>query len=127
MMAGKARLFGDAEAERRAVAASHPKAAKAVGRTVRGFDEEVWERERFSLVADGSTHKFRQHPDLGRFLLGTGQRVLVEASPVDRVWGIGLAADDERAARPDAWRGLNQLGFALMEARSRLSAAARVE
>lgn len=126
MMAGKARLFGDADAERRA-AAGHPKAAKAVGRSVRGFDDAVWERERFALVSDGSTHKFGQHPELRDFLLGTGQRVLVEASPLDRVWGIGLAADDERAQRPADWRGLNLLGFALMEARARLAVAPCVE
>lgn len=122
MMAGKARLFGDTEAERRSVEAPHPKAAKAVGRTVRGFDQTVWERERFALVAEGSAHKFAQHPDLRAFLLGTGRRVLVEASPMDRIWGIGLAADDERAANPATWRGLNLLGFALMEARARLAA-----
>ncbi|MDG4865613.1 NADAR domain-containing protein, partial [Streptomyces sp. T-3] len=58
---------------------------------------------------------------LRSFLLGTGERVLVEASPLDRVWGIGLAKDDERADDPARWRGLNLLGFALMEARERLS------
>ncbi|MBY8882787.1 NADAR family protein [Actinacidiphila acidipaludis] len=122
MMAGKARLFGDAEAERRALTAGHPKTAKDVGRSVRGFDDEVWRRERFALVTEGSVHKFGQHPDLRDFLLGTGRRVLVEASPLDRVWGIGLAADDPRAEDPAAWRGLNLLGFALMEARARLAA-----
>ncbi|MCZ4120443.1 NADAR family protein [Streptomyces sp. H39-S7] len=122
MMAGKARLFGDAEAERAAVAAVHPKDAKSVGRTVRGFDEETWRRERFELVVEGSVAKFGQHPELCAYLLGTSGRVLVEASPLDRVWGIGLAADDERAGDPARWRGLNLLGFALMEARARLAA-----
>ncbi|MFC4031415.1 NADAR family protein [Streptomyces polygonati] len=122
MMAGKARLFGDADAERRIRAAVHPKAAKDAGRTVRDFDEAVWVRERFPLVVEGSVHKFAAHPGLRAFLLGTGGRVLVEASAVDRIWGIGLAADDTRAATPAAWRGLNLLGFALMEARDRLAA-----
>lgn len=122
MMAGKARLFGDAEAERAAVAAVHPHAAKSVGRTVRGFDEATWLRERFALVVEGSVAKFGQHPALSAYLLGTTGRVLVEASPLDRVWGIGLAADDERAGDPARWRGLNLLGFALMEARARLTA-----
>ncbi|WP_051951796.1 NADAR family protein [Actinacidiphila yeochonensis] len=122
MMAGKARLFGDTDAEERALAAPHPKAAKSVGRAVRGFDEEIWCRERYALVVQGSVHKFRAHPDLRAFLAGTRRRVLVEASPLDRVWGIGLAADDERAANPRSWRGLNLLGFALMEARERLAA-----
>lgn len=120
MMAGKARLFGDQEAERRIRSARHPAEAKAAGRTVRGFDDAVWERHRFALVVEGSVHKFGQDPALRAFLLGTGARVLVEASPQDRVWGIGLTADDPRAADPARWRGLNLLGFALMEARARL-------
>ncbi|MFI9205902.1 NADAR family protein [Streptomyces sp. NPDC053048] len=123
MMAGKARLFGDAEAEARVVAAGHPKQAKDAGRSVRGFDEEHWRRHRFELVVEGSVHKFAAHPELRAYLLGTGRRVLVEASPLDRIWGIGLAADDERAGNPAHWRGLNLLGFALMEARQRLAAA----
>lgn len=121
MMASKARLFGDGEAERRAVEASSPALAKKAGRLVRGFDEELWQRERFGIVVEGSVHKFASEPGLGAFLLGTGRRVLVEASPMDRIWGIGLAADDERAGDPGRWRGLNLLGFALMEARRRLS------
>lgn len=120
MMAAKARLFGDAEGERRVLAAGHPSEAKKAGRLVRGFDEEIWRRERFGIVVTGSEHKFAAHGGLRSFLLGTGDRVLVEASPVDRVWGIGLAADDEAATDPARWRGPNLLGFALMEARRRL-------
>ena len=120
MMAAKARLFDDAEAERRVLAAGHPSQAKQAGRLVRGFDEEIWERERFGIVLEGSVHKFAAHGDLREFLVNTGDRVLVEASPVDRVWGIGLTADDEAAADPERWRGPNLLGFALMEARERL-------
>ncbi|MFG2440213.1 NADAR family protein [Streptomyces sp. NPDC048508] len=120
MMASKARLFGDAEAERRAVDAANPALAKKAGRLVRGFDDAVWERERFGIVVEGSVHKFAAHAELRAFLLGTGDRVLVEASPLDRVWGIGLAATDEGAFDPRRWRGGNLLGFALMEARERL-------
>jgi ribA/ribD-fused uncharacterized protein len=122
MMAAKARLFGDEKAERLALEATSPALAKKAGRLVRGFDDAVWERERFGIVVDGSVHKFAAHADLREFLLGTGERVLVEASPMDRVWGIGLAADDERAADPSRWRGPNLLGFALMVARERLRA-----
>ncbi|MFK8849422.1 NADAR family protein [Streptomyces sp. Ac-502] len=124
MMACKARLFGDPEAERRAVSATHPKQAKDAGRSVRGFDPAEWERHRFGFVVEGNVHKFGQDPALRDYLLGTGSRVLVEASPMDRIWGIGLAADDERAPDPARWRGLNLLGFALMEARQRLAAEA---
>ncbi|SCK52719.1 NADAR family protein [Streptomyces sp. WMMB 322] len=120
MMARKARLFGDEEAERRAVAAGDPRQAKAAGRSVRGFDQDVWERERFAIVVEGSLRKFGQPCELREFLLGTNSRVLVEASPLDRVWGIGLAADDARVRDPSQWRGQNLLGFALMEARTRL-------
>ncbi|MFG3164742.1 NADAR family protein [Streptomyces sp. NPDC048232] len=124
MMAGKARLFADPEAERRVLAAGHPAEAKKAGRLVRGFDETVWQRERFAIVVEGSTHKFASDPALRGFLLDTGDRVLVEASPVDRVWGIGLSASDEAATDPERWRGANLLGFALMGARERLRARA---
>ncbi|MFB6531367.1 NADAR family protein [Streptomyces sp. NPDC056399] len=120
MMAAKARLFEDAEAERAALSARTPAEAKKAGRLVRGFDETVWARERFGIVVEGSVRKFSSDEALRGYLLGTGTRVLVEASPVDRVWGIGLAADDPRAHDPASWRGDNLLGFALMEARERL-------
>ncbi|MEO3843713.1 NADAR family protein [Streptomyces sp. CNZ287] len=124
MMAAKARLFGDEAAVARILATRHPGAAKAEGRKVRGFDEAVWEEHRFAAVVRGNLAKFGRHPGLGAYLLGTGSRILVEASPVDRVWGIGLAATDDRAQDPGAWRGLNLLGFALMEVRATLAARA---
>ena len=124
MMAGKARLFGDAEVADRIAAAPHPGAAKALGRQVRGFDEDRWRASRFELVVAGNLAKFGQHPELADYLLATGDRVLVEASPVDRVWGIGLAADDERASAPEHWKGLNLLGFALMAVRRELRSRA---
>ncbi|CAM5588696.1 MULTISPECIES: NADAR family protein [Streptomyces] len=120
MMAGKARLFGDAEAECRALAAATPAEAKIAGRLVRDFDERTWTEARFALVTEGSTHKFGSDPALRNFLLGTGERVLVEASPLDRIWGVGLPRDDERTGDPERWPGLNLLGFALMAARDRL-------
>lgn len=123
MMAAKARLFSDAEAQAAVLAARTPAEAKNAGRLVRGFDEAIWERERFGIVVEGSVHKFTSTEALRSFLVGTGSRVLVEASPMDRIWGIGLAADDERAQDPARWRGPNLLGFALMEARDRLRSA----
>jgi ribA/ribD-fused uncharacterized protein len=121
MMAGKARLFGDREAEQAVIAAGHPQRAKAIGRQVNGFDTETWQQNRLALVVEGNVHKFEQNDALRDFLLGTKDRVLVEASPVDRIWGIGLAADDDRAEHPAQWRGLNLLGFALMRARAQLT------
>ncbi|MER0448609.1 NADAR family protein [Streptomyces sp. Edi4] len=120
MMASKARLFKDAEGERAALTAANPALAKKAGRLVRGFDEAVWRRERYGTVLAGCLHKFGQDEALRSYLLSTGARVLVEASPLDRVWGIGLSADAPGARDPRLWRGLNLLGFALTEARERL-------
>ncbi len=91
-----------------------------MGRQVKHFEEALWNAERSAIVARGNAEKFGQHPDLREFLLNTRERVLVEASPVDSIWGIGLAADSERAANPRRWNGLNLLGFALMEVRDQL-------
>jgi ribA/ribD-fused uncharacterized protein len=120
MMAGKARLFRDDQALAAVLAAASAKAAKAAGRAVRGFDEQTWAAARFDLVVAGNLAKFRQNPDLGAFLAATRPRVLVEASPRDRIWGIGLTSGHPDAARPSRWRGTNLLGFALMNVRDQL-------
>ena len=117
MMWRKAMLFGDTAVAERILSAGHPHRAKALGAQVRGFDEETWQRHRFDIVVAGNLAKFGRHGDLRGFLLATGDRVLVEASPTDGVWGIGLAAGDVRAENPKDWRGLNLLGFALMRVR----------
>lgn len=121
MMYRKALLFGDHDAGERILRAPNPGAAKAAGRSVRGFEEALWVEHRVSIVLEANLAKFSQWPALREFLAGTGNRVLVEASPVDRIWGAGLAADDEHAANPLMWRGLNLLGFALMDVRGRLA------
>ncbi|WP_082568901.1 NADAR family protein [Rhizobacter sp. Root1221] len=121
MMAEKAQLFGDDAIRAQILAARTPAEAKALGRKVAGFDDEHWERERFAIVVAANAAKFDQHVALREFLVQTGDRVLVEASPVDVVWGIGLPAGHEDAERPESWRGLNLLGFALMEVRERLT------
>jgi ribA/ribD-fused uncharacterized protein len=120
MMAEKARLFGDATTLAQILSAAGPAEAKSLGRRVQGFDEEVWTKHRFEVAVRGNTAKFGQNAALKAWLVATGDAVLVEASPVDRIWGIGLAADAPRAGDPHAWRGLNLLGFALMQARAAL-------
>lgn len=120
MMWAKAMLFGDRTVADQVLTVAHPNAAKTLGRRVTGFDERTWQAHRLDIVVTGNLAKFGQHPDLGAFLLGTGDRVLVEASPVDRIWGIGLAADDPAATDPGRWRGSNLLGFALMRVRDAL-------
>ena len=122
MMAAKARLMGDEITRGRILKETHPKQVKALGRAVQGFDEARWVAHRFDLVTAGNIAKFTDEPRRS-YLLGTGDDVLVEASPLDPIWGIGLAPDDARAHDPAAWRGLNLLGFALMKARAVLRQA----
>jgi len=121
MMAEKARLFDDLGTHALILAARTPAEAKALGRKTQGFNEQTWNDARFGIVVRANEAKFGQHPALREFLCGTGRHVLVEASPVDSIWGIGLAADHADASRPAHWPGLNLLGFAVMEVRSRLS------
>lgn len=120
MMAGKARLFGDEAVRTQVLAAATPKAAKDLGRKVAGYDDARWTAARYDLVVEGNRHKFAQLPDLAAWLLNTGDRVLVEASPVDAIWGIGLDERHPDAPHPDRWPGLNLLGFALMDVRAGL-------
>ncbi|MCA8956702.1 MAG: NADAR family protein [Planctomycetes bacterium] len=120
MMAEKARLFDDRAMLARILEAVDPSVQKKLGQAVRGFDEEVWYRERVDIVVRGNSAKFSQSDKLRRVLCDTGDRLLVEASPYDRIWGIGLRADDPRAADPRQWRGENLLGSALVAVRGRL-------
>jgi ribA/ribD-fused uncharacterized protein len=121
MMAEKARLFGDNAACEKILSAPHPDAAKKFGREVKGFDEEIWSKHRFEIVFQGNKAKFGQNDELKEFLLNTKDRILVEASPYDRIWGIGLAEEDAEATNPENWKGLNLLGFALMKVRAELN------
>lgn len=120
MMAGKARLFGDTVTLAEILRAPTPKDAKALGRQITPFDSAVWEQHCIAIVVQGNLAKFGQNPALKAFLLGTENRVLVEASPFDRIWGIGLREDSPEAQDPAQWKGRNLLGFALMQVRDQL-------
>jgi ribA/ribD-fused uncharacterized protein len=120
MMAGKAQLFGDHEALSAILETPDPAQAKELGRSVRGFEEDVWRQHREPLVVAGNWAKFGQHPALGRFLTSIREDVIVEASPRDTIWGIGLGQENPKARDPRQWRGLNLLGFALMKVRADL-------
>ena len=100
-----------------------PAVAKQIGRQVKNWDQVKWDAHGFEAVVVGNVAKFSQDSDLREFLLGTGDMVLVEASPHDKVWGIGLRREDKEAKDPNKWRGTNLLGFALMEARQRIREA----
>ena len=121
MMAEKARLFGDEEIRAEILNTSDPRKCKALGRKVRNFDKAVWNKEKEHIVRKGNTKKFLQNSALRSFLLSTGDKVLVEASPTDRVWGIGLGKNNPDALDPQKWRGQNLLGFALMNVRDFLA------
>jgi ribA/ribD-fused uncharacterized protein len=120
MMAEKAQLFGDHLSWEKIIAAGHPGEAKKLGRGGQGFNNQIWEQHRFDIVIRGNLAKFSQNESLKSYLISSRNRVLVEASPLDNIWGIGLAEDDPQAQYPDQWRGLNLLGFALMKVRNAL-------
>lgn len=120
MMAKKALLFGDEEIFQKIIAAEKPAVAKALGREVRNFDADTWNQAAYVIVVEGNQHKFTQNDELKKFLLTTKDKVLVEASPADAIWGIGLSQDAEDVMNPFRWPGTNLLGFALMEVRDNL-------
>ena len=120
MMAKKAELFNDNDVLAKIIKANSPAEAKKFGREVRNYDDKVWLANRYEIVKQGNYHKFSQNPDLAAFLINTNDRVLVEASPVDPIWGIGMASDHKDVLNPEKWKGLNLLGFALMEVRDEL-------
>ena len=117
MMVKKAELFNDNEISEKIIQVNSPAEAKKLGREVRNYVDSVWLENRYEIVKQGSFHKFNQNSLLKEFLVNTKERVLVEASPVDSIWGIGMASDHKDTHNPAKWRGMNLLGFALMEVR----------
>lgn len=96
----------------------HPRTIRDLGRKIPNFSDEVWEQNRYGFVLEGNYLKFSQDEELKQKLLATGNRELVEASPRDRIWGVGFGAANAGANR-ERW-GLNLLGKVLMETRERL-------
>lgn len=117
MMARKALLYDDSISFQKIIDAQSPSEAKNLGRNVLNFDQTVWDQHKLEIVVKGNFLKFTQNKELQDFLLGTDDNILVEASPYDRIWGIGLDENSPNAKNPLEWRGLNLLGFALMEVR----------
>ena len=120
MMAEKARAFGDTQALEQVLASSSPEEVKKIGRRVKNFNADVWNERSIEVVLQANIAKFSQNPRLGKWLRATGATVLVEVSPEDAIWGIGLHRDDPRAKDPSVWPGKNLLGFAIMTARDHL-------
>ena len=123
MMAQKAKIFHDAKRYTAILRASKPWECKDLGKQVTPFDANTWNAVKFDVVKAGNRAKYEQNPDLKAKLLGTGNAILAEASPKDKVWGIGLDAESAAATDIAEWPGQNLLGLALMELRSELSGA----
>ncbi|OUM58393.1 hypothetical protein PIROE2DRAFT_67755 [Piromyces sp. E2] len=117
MMSEKAKLFEDEETFQLILKETSQKRIKELGRLVKNFNEKKWNENKTKIVVKGNLLKFSQNEDLKKFLIGTGNKILVEASPYDRIWGIGLKEDNPMVNDPIKWKGLNLLGFSLMEVR----------
>lgn len=120
MMLQKALYFKDEESAKIIMSNPNPDAAKRQGRLVKNFDANKWAEVAYDLVVAGNEEKFKQNPDMLKRLLGTGDRVIVEASPYDKIWGIGMGIDHKDIRNPEKWQGENLLGYALMEVRDTL-------
>ncbi|MGG5209387.1 NADAR family protein [Chryseobacterium sp. MIQD13] len=120
MMAGKARLFNDQEILEQVLRSETPNNAKSLGRKVKNFDPKVWDEHKYGIVKKANQLKFSQNLKFKDFLLSTNDKILIEASPYDKIWGIGMLESDPKAKDPLLWEGENLLGFALMEVRDEL-------
>ena len=117
MMYEKAKLFHDQEAASRILQTDNVGKIKAIGREVRNYEELFWNGMRQIVVYQGLLAKFTQNAELKQQLIATGDALLAECAVQDRVWGIGLSMRDAKRFDPEAWRGKNLLGFALMQVR----------
>ncbi len=117
MMYHKAKLFRDEKTADLIMKTKSPRTAKALGRKVKPFIAEIWEKKRCSIVVRGNYLKFSQNPDLRKALLATKDKILVEASPQDKIWGVGMRSTNSRIHDPKLWKGLNLLGKCLMKVR----------
>ena len=118
MMAKKALLFGDCEIYEKILKAKSPKVMKALGRKVRSFDPKIWENERYDIVYCGNMLKFGYNADILDILRSTGDNVIAEASPYDKIWGIGMRK--RKGLTSKDWNGKSLLGKVLMEVRESL-------
>ena len=117
MMSRKAKLFHDAASYTAILRETDPQECKRLGKGVKPFDPLQWNQVKYEIVKTGNRAKYEQNPDLKQKLLDTGNAVLAEASPRDRIWGIALDAATAACTNPFTWPGKNLLGRILMELR----------
>ena len=120
MMAKKALVFKDMEAYEAIMASKSPKEQKEIGRRVKNFNADVWAVFSRDIVYQANYAKFTQNPAMRDELMATGNLEIVEASPYDKIWGIGLHETDERAWDKSTWLGTNWLGIEIMKVRETL-------
>ena len=120
MMYCKAKLFGDMDIAEQIRSTNNPKKQKSLGRQVKGYNDEVWMETAYDVVVIGNHAKFSQDATLYTLLESTKGKLLVEASPLDTRWGIGMAENDEGVDDPAKWKGANLLGRAITEVRIEL-------
>lgn len=125
MMYKKAELFRDDRILGKVLQATTPREQKELGRSVRNFDKAKWEEHCKSFVYEANYAKFTQNELLLEQLLETRGTTLVEASPTDRIWGVGLAEDDPRIHDRRKWRGTNWLGEILTRLREDIAQTKR--
>lgn len=126
MMAEKARTFGDFEALEAIMKSTNPKNQKAYGRAVKNFNPHMWDRMAQEVVFRANLEKFSD-PELKKYLFSFGNEEIVEASPYDNIWGIGLGEDDPDALDKTKWQGTNFLGEAIMRAREALRSVNEIQ
>ncbi len=117
MMAAKAWLMNDLATLIEIHKIHDPKAIKALGRKVKPFNEALWQKACEAVVTAGAVAKFSATERMRKEILDTGELILVEGSPVDRIWGVGISWRSPEIEDPKNWRGKNLLGKCLMEAR----------
>jgi ribA/ribD-fused uncharacterized protein len=118
MMYRKAVLFADTYSAALILKSKNPREQKELGRNVEHFDVGIWNENARNIVYLGNKAKFSQNEPLLNFLLQTENALIVEASPSDTIWGIGLAEDDPNRFDKNKWRGTNWLGEILTELRN---------
>lgn len=120
MMWNKAMLFKDKDSAKKIIETNNVKKQKELGRKVKGFDQKEWDKQKFNIIVKGNFLKFSQNKDIQKELLESGVKVLVEASPYDKIYGVGLKWDNDLILDENNWQGENLLGKALMEVREML-------
>ena len=117
MMSEKAKLFKDEETYQLILKETSPDKIKRLGRQIKNFNNREWDKNKLNIILQGNILKFSQNEDLKKFLIETGDKILVEASPYDKIWGIGLDQNNPDSSNPLKWNGINLLGFSLMQVR----------